>query len=296
VRLASFIAGGQKRFGIVQATGLVDLTERLDVPGLRAALGHGIGRLARFGGASSDWSPGDVTWLPPITDPVHVIGVGLNTRSHFEETAELMGRTPGDFPKYPRLFMRSPMSHIGHGEPIVVPAESACLDYEGEIAIVIGRECHRVPARQALDYVAAYACYNDGSVRDFQAHSTQVTAGKNFVASGAFGPWLVTADEVPDPSTLTLQTRVNGEIRQRLEPGDLIFGFGELIAYISRIYALQPGDTILTGSPAGIGAVSQSWLRAGDKVEIDIPAVGVLSNPVVDDPRPRAMMRENTRD
>jgi 2-keto-4-pentenoate hydratase/2-oxohepta-3-ene-1,7-dioic acid hydratase in catechol pathway len=284
VRLASFIAAGQQRFGIVTATGLVDLTERLDAPGLRAALGHGVDRLSRFAGASSDWSPGDVTWLPPITDPVHVIGIGLNTRSHFEETAELMGRTPGDFPKYPRLFMRSPMSHVGHGEPIAVPAESDQLDYEGEIAVIIGRECHRVPARRALDYVAGYACYNDGSVRDFQFHTNQSTAGKNFVASGAFGPWLVTADEVPDPSELTLETRVNGETRQRLEPGDLIFGFGELIAYISRIYALQPGDTIATGSPAGIGALTQSWLRAGDKVEIDIPAVGVLSNPVVDDP------------
>jgi 2-keto-4-pentenoate hydratase/2-oxohepta-3-ene-1,7-dioic acid hydratase in catechol pathway len=288
MRLASFIAAGQQRFGIVTDTGLVDLTERLDAPGLRAALRLGIDQLAQLSKAPSDWSPGDVRWLPPITDPVHVIGIGLNTRSHFEETAELMGRTPGDFPKYPRLFMRSPMSHVGHGEPIVVPAESDQLDYEGEIAVIIGRECHRVPARRALDYVAGYACYNDGSVRDFQFHSNQATAGKNFVASGAFGPWLVTADEVPDPSALTLQTRVNGEIRQRLEPGDLIFGFGELIAYISRIYALQPGDTILTGSPAGIGAVTQSWLRAGDKVEINIPAVGVLSNTVVDDPRPQS--------
>jgi 2-keto-4-pentenoate hydratase/2-oxohepta-3-ene-1,7-dioic acid hydratase in catechol pathway len=226
MRLASFIAADQKRFGIVTATGLVDLTERLDVPGLRAALGHGIDQFGRFGGASSDWSPDDVTWLPPITDPVHVTGVGLNTRSHFEETAELMGRTSGDFPRYPRLFMRSPMSHVGHGEPVVVPAESDQLDYEGEIAVIIGRECHRVPARRAMDCVAGYACYNDGSVRDFQFHSNQATAGKNFVASGAFGPWLVTADEVPDPSALTLETRVNGEIRQRLEPGDAGCGPG----------------------------------------------------------------------
>ena len=124
MRLASFIAAGQQRFGIVTAAGLVDLTARLDVTGLRAALALGADRLARLSRASSDWSLVDVTWLPPITDPVHVIGIGLNTRSHFEETAELMGRTPGDFPKYPRLFMRSPMSHVGHGEPIAVPAES----------------------------------------------------------------------------------------------------------------------------------------------------------------------------
>jgi len=281
VRLASFIAAGQQRFGIVTATGLVDLTERLDAPGLRAALGHGVDRLSRFAGASSDWSPGDVTWLPPITDPVHVIGIGLNTRSHFEETAELMGRTPGDFPKYPRLFMRSPLSQVGHGQPVVIPEVSDQLDYEGEIALIIGRPCRGVTVGESAQYVAGYSCYNEGSVRDFQMHSNQVTAGKNFVASGAFGPWIVTADEVPDPSRLTLQTRVNGEVRQQLEMSDLIFTFGELIAYISQIYELRPGDTIVTGSPAGIGALSRNWLRAGDRVEIEIPAVGTLSNPVV---------------
>jgi 2-keto-4-pentenoate hydratase/2-oxohepta-3-ene-1,7-dioic acid hydratase in catechol pathway len=134
---------------------------------------------------------------------------------------------------------------------------------------------------EAAQYILGYACYNDGSVRDFQTHSNQVTAGKNFVASGAFGPWIVTADEVPDPSQLTLQTRVNGEVRQRLDMTDLIFGFGELVAYLSQIYALQPGDVILTGSPAGIGALTENWLQPGDRVEIEIPAVGILANPVV---------------
>jgi 2-keto-4-pentenoate hydratase/2-oxohepta-3-ene-1,7-dioic acid hydratase in catechol pathway len=161
------------------------------------------------------------------------------------------------------------------------PDASASLDHEGEIALIIGRPCRGVTAEEAARYVAGYACYNDGGVRDFQMHSNQVTAGKSFVASGAFGPWIVTAGEVPEPSRLTLQTRVNGEVRQRLDMSDLIFGFGELVAYISQIYALWPGDTIATGPPAGIGALTQNWLRAGDRVETEIPAVGTRGNPVV---------------
>jgi 2-keto-4-pentenoate hydratase/2-oxohepta-3-ene-1,7-dioic acid hydratase in catechol pathway len=281
MKLASFTAERHDRFGIVTATGLVDLSTRLPAPDLKAALRLGRQALEPFANAPADWTLDEVTLLPPITNPTHVIGIGLNTRSHFEETAALMGRVPGDYPRHPRLFMRGPLSHVGHGQPLVVPRVSDQLDYEGEIALIIGRPCRGVTAREAPQYVAGYACYNDGSVRDFQTHSNQVTAGKNFVASGAFGPWIATADEVSDPSRLTLQTRVNGEIRQRLDLTDLIFGFGDLIAYISQIYALQPGDTILTGSPAGIGALQQNWLRAGDRVEIEIPAVGTLSNPVV---------------
>jgi len=281
MKLASFTVEGRDRFGIVTATGLVDLSARLRAPDLRTAIALDLGELEPFASAPSDWALDDVTWLPPITNPTHVIGIGLNTRSHFAETAELMGRVPGDYPKHPRLFMRSPLSHVGHGQPVVIPDVSASLDYEGEIALIIGRPCRGVTAQEADRHVLGYACYNDGSVRDFQTHSNQVTAGKNFVASGAFGPWLVTADEVPDPSRLTLRTRVNGQVRQRLDMSDLIFGFGELIAYISQIYELRPGDAILTGSPAGIGALSQNWLRAGDRVEIEIPAVGTLSNPVV---------------
>jgi 2-keto-4-pentenoate hydratase/2-oxohepta-3-ene-1,7-dioic acid hydratase in catechol pathway len=281
MRLASFTADGQDRFGLVTETGVIDLSARLRAPDLKTAVGLGLRALDPFASAPADWAFDDIAWLPPITNPTHVIGIGLNTRSHFAETAELMGRVPGDYPKYPRLFMRSPLSHVGHGQPVVIPAVSASLDYEGEIALVIGRPCRGVPVSEAGQHILGYACYNDGSVRDFQTHSNQVTAGKNFVASGAFGPWITTADEVPDASQLTLRTRVNGEVRQRLDLTDLIFGFGELIAYISQIYALQPGDVILTGSPAGIGALHGNWLRAGDRVEIEISAVGTLDNPVV---------------
>jgi 2-keto-4-pentenoate hydratase/2-oxohepta-3-ene-1,7-dioic acid hydratase in catechol pathway len=192
-----------------------------------------------------------------------------------------MKRTPGDYPKYPRLFTRTSDSHVGHGAPIIIPRVSHELDYEGEIAVVIGKGGRNIPEQDALSHIGGYACYNEGSVRDFQQHSTQVIAGKNLVASGSFGPWIVTSDEVPDPSQLVLETRINGELRQKLTMDDLIFNFNQLIAYISKIFLLRPGDVILTGSPAGIGALSKNWLRPGDRVDVTVSAVGTLSNPVV---------------
>jgi 2-keto-4-pentenoate hydratase/2-oxohepta-3-ene-1,7-dioic acid hydratase in catechol pathway len=280
MKLASFSRGGRPSFGIVADGGFVDLAARTGAPSLKSLLGEGVEALQRWATTAPDVAFEEAAWLPPIPDATHIIGIGLNTRSHFEETAALMKRTAGDYPKRPRLFTRSPFSQVAHGAPLMIPRASDCLDYEGEVAMVIGRPARYVPCARALEHVAGFACYNDGSVRDFQAHSTQVTAGKNFAASGAFGPWLVTADEVGDPAALTLETRVNGEARQRLTMDDLIFDFAELVAYISQIYPLQPGDVILTGSPAGIGAISRTWLRAGDRVEIDSPQLGLLSNPV----------------
>ena len=281
MKLASFEFNGQAGFGVVtedvvriadgKSGAFASLKDLLCLPAEKI---HALA--ARWPQASFD----SVRLLPPVPNPQLIVGIGLNTKSHFEETAELMKRTPGDYPKYPRLFMRSADSHVGHGAPILIPQCSHQLDYEGEIAVVIGKAGRNIDEQDALSHIGGYACYNEGSLRDFQQHSTQVTAGKNFVASGSFGPWIVTADEVPDPRTLTLETRVNGELRQKLTMDDLIFGFAELISYISKIFYLRPGDVILTGSPAGIGALSQNWLRAGDRVDITISAVGTLSNPV----------------
>jgi 2-keto-4-pentenoate hydratase/2-oxohepta-3-ene-1,7-dioic acid hydratase in catechol pathway len=282
VRLASFIAAGQQRFGIVTDTGLVDLTERLDEPSLRAALGRGTDRLARLSAASSDWSPGDVTWLPPITDPVHVIGIGLNTRSHFEETAELMGRTPGDFPKYPRLFMRSPMSHVGHGEPIAVPAESDQLDYEGEIAIIIGRDCKHVPKEKALGLIAGFTLCNEGTIRDWTRHGQfNVTQGKNFDATGGIGPWIET--DIDPSKPLHLIARKNGEVTQDDTTASMIFSFADIIAYTTSFMTLKAGDIICTGTPIKKGPKSDPpiWLKPGDTIEVECPSIGVLRNSVV---------------
>jgi 2-keto-4-pentenoate hydratase/2-oxohepta-3-ene-1,7-dioic acid hydratase in catechol pathway len=279
MQLASFVAGGRNRFGIVSRDGLVDLSERTAAPGLRHLLGD-PGALERHEGRSVDWSFDDIEWLPPIPDATHIIGIGLNTKSHFAETAAVMQRTPGDYPTHPRLFTRSPLSLVGQSRPVIVPSVSSALDYEGEVALVIGRECRYAPVADALGYVAGVTCGQDGSVRDFQMHTNQVTAGKNFVASGAIGPWLTTVDELGDLVGLTLSVRVNGEPRQSATMEDLIFPFAELISYVSQIFALQPGDVLLTGSPAGIGALDRRWLRPGDEIEVEVSGVGVLRNPV----------------
>jgi 2-keto-4-pentenoate hydratase/2-oxohepta-3-ene-1,7-dioic acid hydratase in catechol pathway len=281
MRLASFHAEGRQRFGIVTGGGLVDLTGKTEARGVKDVLAAGPRSVERFLDASPDWNATEVTWLPPVPDPALIVGIGLNTKSHFQETAERMNRKPGDYPQHPRLFIRTPDSHVGHNRPIEMPTVSTRLDYEGEIAIVIGKGGRNIPHAQALDHIGGYACYTDGSVRDFQRHSVTITSGKNFVASGSFGPWLVTADEVPDPQSLTLETRINGEVRQRLAMEDLIFSFAELIAYTSIVFELRPGDVIATGSPEGIGAISGKWLKPGDLVEIEVPAVGTLSNRVV---------------
>jgi 2-keto-4-pentenoate hydratase/2-oxohepta-3-ene-1,7-dioic acid hydratase in catechol pathway len=280
MRLASFRAGDRHRFGIVSGAGIIDLVGKIAARDVKDVL-ENPAEASALKREKADWSFEEVVWQPPIMSPAHIIGIGLNTKSHFEETAEIMRRTPGDYPVYPRLFMRSPFSHVGHEAPLVIPKVSNHLDYEGEIAVVIGKSGRYIAPEDALKHIGGYACYNDGSVRDYQTHSNQVTAGKNFEASGAFGPWLLTADELPDPSALTLQTRVNGEVRQNLILSDLIFSFADLISYISQVIPLQVGDVIITGSPAGIGALTENWLRPGDRVEIEIPQVGTLSNAVI---------------
>ena len=280
MRLASFVADGRERFGIVKDDGLIDLTRHIDAPSLRHALASGAGAVKPYGREDVDWAFDQVQWLPTIPNPVHIVALGLNTKSHFEETAELMNRIPGDYPRYPRLFMRSPLSLVGHEQPILRPHVSSRLDYEGEIAIVIGSSCRYVAVEDALGVVAGVTCANDGSIRDFQRHTDQVTAGKNFPGSGALGPWMTTVDEIGNFDRLRLDVRVNGEARQRSTADDLIFSFAEMISYMSKVFALQPGDVILAGSPAGVGALSNTWLAPGDEIEVEVSGVGVLRNSV----------------
>ena len=165
---------------------------------------------------------------------------------------------------------------------MIVPRESDNFDYEGELAVIIGKTARRVAASDALDYVAGYSCYNEGSIRDWQRHSPAIVAGKNFYHSGAFGPCMVTADEIPDPATLTLETRLNGEVVQHEGVDDLIFNVPQLIHYISTFIELRPGDVIVTGTPSGVGAVRNPplWMKAGDTVEVEISKIGVLRNPI----------------
>lgn len=284
MKLATFrLPQGDTSFGIVSGDGIIDLKKRLALPDLKALLGTGVQQAAAYAAEPADYRLSDVELLPPISNPDHILGIGLNTRSHLKEASAFF-KVNVEEPKFPHVFQRCAASHVGHGGQLVIPRVSSTLDYEGEIAIIIGKPGRYIKREDALSHIAGFACYNDGSVRDFQGHSNQVTPAKNFLASGSFGPWLVTPDEAGPVDQLVMETRVNGELRQRLEMPDLFFDFAHLIEYLSQPFHLQPGDVIVTGSPAGIGGIQGKFLRPGDEVEIGVPTVGHLRNTVVAEP------------
>lgn len=245
---------------------------------LRAVLAAGaIAELAEATeGRPVDLALAEVELLPPIPDPGKIVCAGVNYRAHRAEA----GRTEA---AHPTLFTRFADSQIGHRSPALKPAVTDRFDYEGELAVVIGSTGHQVSLERAWSLVAGYACYNDFSVRDWQRHTTQWLPGKNFPGTGAFGPWLRTADEVPDVCACTLQTMVNGEVRQDASLTDLIFSIPELLVYISTFTRLEPGDVVVTGTPGGVGLFRDppTFLEPGDLVEVDISGVGRLVNEVV---------------
>ena len=282
MKLLSFRRNGADGYGAVVEGGVVDLGARvgdrwptLDAAVQEDALAH---LREASAGAAPDFPLEDVEFLPPIANPSRIVCVGLNYKTHIEET----GRS---LPEYPTLFVRHPDSHVGHQQPMIRPKVSDKYDFEGELALVVGRAGRHISKADALDYVAGYSCYNDGSIRDFQAHTTQFTAGKNFWRSGAFGPWLVTADEIPDPSALTLETRLNGQVMQHAPTSDLLFDIPYLIEYVSSISPLRPGDVISTGTTGGVGKARKPpvFMKAGDVIEVELSSIGVLSNPIEDE-------------
>jgi 2-keto-4-pentenoate hydratase/2-oxohepta-3-ene-1,7-dioic acid hydratase in catechol pathway len=273
MRLMSFEQKGRVGYGVV------DASARLKGPrGLREALAAGALRdLERLAAEQPDFALRDVTFAPVIPDgAAKLICVGVNYLPHIKE----MGR---ERPDRPVLFVRFADSIVGHGQPLLKPLASEQFDFEGELAVVIGKRARRVVKERALDYVAGYSCFNDGSVRDYQRHSAQFTPGKNFHRSGAFGPWLVTTDEIPDPRKLELTTRLNGEIMQHESVGELCFDVPQLIEYCSTWTQLEPGDVIVTGTPGGVGAgrTPPLWMKPGDTIEVTISGLGSLRNPVV---------------
>ena len=267
--------GGGARVGWTDGAQVYDLSHRW--PSMRALLadGGGTGIVPDEGTAL----PLDaVHFLPPVPDTDRIFCIGLNYRHHIAET----GR---DAPERPSVFMRLAASQVGHGEAVVRPAASASFDYEGELAVVVGRGGRHIAAGDAMAHVAGYTCFAENSVRDWQRHSAQATPGKNFERSGAMGPWIATADEVGDPGALRLLTRLNGQVVQDDSVGTLVFGIPELIAYLSAFTTLLPGDVICTGTPSGVGSARtpKLWMKAGDVLEVEVPGVGTLRNPVVDE-------------
>jgi acylpyruvate hydrolase len=218
-------------------------------------------------------------FLPPLPAPGKIVCVGLNYIDHSLES----GFTP---PAYPTIFARFASSLIGHGAPILRPAASIQLDYEGEMVAVIGRGGRHISKNHALDHVAGYSIFNDASIRDFQTKSPQWTVGKNFDGTGAFGPVFVTADELPGGGKgLKIQTRVNGRVVQDATTTDMIFDIASLIAILSEAITLNPGDIIVSGTPSGVGMARKPplFMKHGDVVEVEIEGIGVLRNPVEDD-------------
>ena len=280
MRLMSFKKDGRETFGIATDQGVIDAGRRLQgARTMRAALlAESVPALRGLASEKPDFQLDEVEFLPPVADACKLLCIGINYVPHMKE----MGR---ERPEYPVVFVRFADSIVGHGQPMIRPSDSVQFDYEGELAVVIGRRARRVTRAAALDYVAGYACFNDASVRDYQRHSQQFTPGKNFHASGSFGPWLVTADEVPDPRKLRLTTRLNGEVVQDESVGELCFDVAQLIEYCSKWAELTPGDVIVTGTPGGVGAGRKPplWMKAGDTVEVEISKLGVLRNPIADE-------------
>jgi 2-keto-4-pentenoate hydratase/2-oxohepta-3-ene-1,7-dioic acid hydratase in catechol pathway len=278
MKLATYWRDGSERFGALVREGVVELSSDR-FPTLRSALAaNALNSLAEQVANAEVISVEGLVWRKPITDPGKIICVGLNYKDHAAEAA-------AEVPANPSLFVRFNDAQVAHEEDIVRPTVSRQFDYEGELAAVIGREARHVSAERALDYVAGYSCFAENSLRDFQSHSRQATAGKNFEQSGAFGPCLVTADEIPDPAKLTLTTRLNGLEVQRASTADLIFPVPLLISYISSFTRLLPGDVIATGTPKGVGSARkpQLWMKPGDVLEVEISGIGVLRNRVVDE-------------
>ncbi|MGF6695471.1 2-keto-4-pentenoate hydratase/2-oxohepta-3-ene-1,7-dioic acid hydratase in catechol pathway [Paraburkholderia sp. MM5496-R1] len=284
MKLISFTKGNVPGYGAVRGEGVVDLGKRYGelAPTLRDALaGVALKEIERIVAQSEpDFLLADLTLAPVIPNPDKIICVGLNYRDHVAET----GRAQTE---HPVLFARWPGSQVAHGEALIRPKVSERFDYEGELAVVIGKGGRHISSADALSHVAGYSCYNDGSVRDWQSHTSQFLPGKTFAGTGAFGPWLVTADEIPDPTDLTLTTRLNGAVVQQTRTDLMITDIPSLIAYCSTILPLTPGDVLVTGTPGGVGAKRSPplWMKPGDVAEVEISGVGVLRNVVRDEPR-----------
>ncbi len=279
MRWLSFEVAGRESFGFLgEDDVLTDVGARGGFPDLKAAIAaDALTQLAADVG--NDRIPlSDIRYLPTIPNPDKVLCVGLNYRAHQEET----GRGGEGVPT---IFTRFAASQMGHLEPMVRPRESATLDYEGEIAMIIGRPGRRIARADALSHVAGFSIYNDGSVREYQRQTSQFTPGKNFSATGGFGPWMMTLDEIGDLDDMEITTRLNGEVMQNARASLLVHGFAELIEFCSTFTELVPGDVIVTGTPGGVGVARTPpvFMDDGDSIEIEVKPIGRLVNPVIAD-------------
>lgn len=262
-----------KVLDLAKASGCLTLTEFIASPSFNE-------RDSLAATAESGPLLADVEFLPVIPRPEKIICVVRNYMDHHQEV--LAAGIQRELAEFPPLFLRVWRSQVGHNQPIVRPDVSESLDWEGELAVIIGRGGRNIPEAEAWDHIAGYSAYNDASVREWQFHAKQIASGKNFEGTGAFGPWLVTTDEIEAGRNLKLETRLNGEVVQSSNTENMIFGIPRLINYASTIFTLVPGDVIVTGTPAGVGWSKKPprFMKPGDEVEVEIEAIGVLHNPI----------------
>jgi 2-keto-4-pentenoate hydratase/2-oxohepta-3-ene-1,7-dioic acid hydratase in catechol pathway len=287
MRLLSFSVGGKESWGAVVGDGVIDLGKALGgkYPALQDFIGsEDFARRDQIvAGRAPDYPLSAIRYLPVIPKAEKIICLVRNYMDHHQEV--LAAGLQRELSKFPPIFLRYWRSQVGHNEPIVRPKVSHELDWEAELAVIIGKPGRHIAEKDAMSHIAGYACYNDVSVREWQFHAKQIAAGKNFVGTGPFGPWMVTADEVPNPENLKLELRINGKAEQSSSTQHLIFKIPTIIAYCSAIFDLVPGDVLVTGTPAGVGWSRKppKFLVPGDLVEVEIEKVGLLSNPVVDE-------------
>ena len=263
-----------ERFGYVDGEQVVDVTGNPHDTLKTAIAADELDALSAVQGQR--YALTDIEYCPVITQPNKILCAGLNYHAHRVET----GRGDGD--AKPTIFTRFAAAQVGHLQPMVRPLESKTLDFEGEIAIVIGKPGRRISQQDALNHIAGYSIYNDGSVREWQRHTSQFTPGKNFAATGGFGPWMMTPDEIGDPYKMHLTTRLNGEVMQDADASLLIFNFQELIEFCSTWIELEAGDVLVTGTPGGVGAARKPpvFMDAGDEIEIEVQPIGKLYNKI----------------
>ena len=287
MRLLSFSSGGKESWGAVVGDGVIDLGKVLG--GKHPALQDFIAspdyadRDAIVAGRKVDHALAAIRFLPVIPRPEKIVCLVRNYMDHHQEV--LAAGLQRELSKFPPIFLRVWRSQVGHGEAIVRPKVSHELDWEAELAVIIGKGGRHIAEKDAFGHIAGYSCYNDVSVREWQFHAKQIAAGKNFVGTGPFGPWMATPDEIPDPENLNLDLRINGKTEQSSNTRHLIFKIPTIINYASTIFDLAPGDVLVTGTPAGVGWSRKppQFLKPGDVVEVEIEKIGVLRNPVVDE-------------
>lgn len=284
MKLLSFIHQGRETWGAVIGTeGVVDLGKAMPQYATLTdyiASGAYLEAAQHVAGRAADARLSDITYLPVIPKPEKIICAVRNYMDHHQEV--LAAGMQRELSEEPPIFLRVWRSQVAHGQAIVCPRVSESLDWEGELAVIIGKPGRNITQEKAFEHVAGYACYNDGSIREWQFHAKQIASGKNFESTGGFGPWMVTADEIQPHQELKLVTRLNGEVVQSSHTGHMIFSIARLIQYASTIFTLVPGDVIATGTPAGVGWSRKPprFMKPGDVCEVEIEGIGTLVNPI----------------